>query len=160
MFTRILVPLDGSDLAEAVLPHVEELASKLGARVVLLRVVTSLSRLITMSTAGTAPAAGGVPAMQTDLMTEAHQADLQTAHHYLASIRDRLERRGIPTETIVDDGDAATVILGHAADASLIAMSTHGRGGLTRMVIGSVADEVLRSAPYVPMLLVRGRIEE
>jgi nucleotide-binding universal stress UspA family protein len=126
MYERILVPLDGSERAAAVLPHVKELASSFGSRVLLLWVV------------------------------KIDTGDSSPAHDYLDGIRAQLEAAGISARTTVAVGDAAKAIL-RAADEegiSLVCMSTHGLGGIRRLVLGSVADYVVRQA-NVPVLLVR-----
>jgi nucleotide-binding universal stress UspA family protein len=142
MYKRILIPLDGSALAEAVLPHVEELAKSGGAELVLLRVAS----------AHLFPGADPI---------EAQVAIVQEAENYVADVAQRLQEKGISAEAKVRYGDPAEEILDHAArdQIDLIAMATHGRTGLKRVVLGSVAENVLRSAP-VPMLLVRAPISE
>jgi nucleotide-binding universal stress UspA family protein len=142
MYKRILVPLDGSALAEAVLPHVEELAKSSAAELVLLGVAF----------AHIFPGADPI---------EAQVAAVQEAENYVANLAKTLQEKGIRAEAKVRYGDPAEEILDHAArdHIDLIAMATHGRTGLKRVVLGSVAENVLRSAP-VPMLLVRAPIPE
>ncbi len=139
MFARIVVPLDGSRLAEAILTEVGELAALHRAEVVLLRVAL-------------VHALPGVD--QTDAQVQA----VEEAESYLADVEQRLARHGIRVSSAVRYGRAAEEILDHArsAGADLIAMSTHGRGGLGRLVLGSVAETVLR-ASAVPVLLLRAR---
>ncbi len=139
MFARIVVPLDGSPLAEAILTEVGELAALHRADVVLLRVAL-------------VHALPGVD--QTDAQVQA----VEEAERYLADVEQRLARHGIRVSSAVRYGRAAEEILDHAqsAGADLIAMSTHGRGGLGRLVLGSVAETVLR-ASAVPVLLLRAR---
>jgi nucleotide-binding universal stress UspA family protein len=140
MFARILVPLDGSDLAEAVLAEVSELATLHGAEVVLLRVAL-------------AHALPGVD--QTELQVRA----VEEAESYLARVEGRLRARGIKAESAVRYGRAAEEILDHieSCGADLIAMATHGRSGIQRWVLGSVAESVLRGAA-VPVLLLRAKL--
>jgi len=142
MYKRILIPLDGSALAEAVLPHVEGLAKSSAAELVLLRV--AFAHML--------PGADPI---------EAQVARVQEAENYVADLAKRLQEKGVSAEAKVRYGDPAEEILDHAArdHIDLIAMSTHGRTGLKRVVLGSVAENVLRSAP-VPMLLVRAPISE
>jgi nucleotide-binding universal stress UspA family protein len=139
MFSRLLVPLDGSSLAEAILLQVTELASLHGAEVVLLRVAH----------------AHAFPA--TDEI-EAQVRAVQEADAYLAGVAQRLKAGGIKVQCVVRYGQAAEEILDHAGvgGVDLIAMSTHGRSGMRRWMLGSVAEKVLRAAP-VPVLLVRAR---
>jgi nucleotide-binding universal stress UspA family protein len=142
MYKRILIPLDGSALAEAVLPHVEELAKSSAAELVLLRV--ALAHIF--------PGADPI---------EAQVAAVQEAENYVADVAKTLQEQGVRAEAKVRYGDPAEEILDHAArdHIDLIAMATHGRTGLKRVVLGSVAENVLRSAS-VPMLLVRAPIPE
>ncbi len=139
MFSRILVPLDGSPLAEAILPEVMELAALHGAEVMLLRVAL-------------AHAFPGVN--QTDVQVRA----VEEAEGYLAGVQQHLEARGLLVNCAVRYGHAAGEILEHAQarGATLIAMSTHGRSGIRRWVLGSVAEAVLRASP-VPVLLLHAR---
>ncbi len=140
MFQRILVPLDGSTLAEAVLPQVEELARLHGSEVLLLRVAL----------------AHGLPGTdQTALQVQT----VEEADRYLATIEEQLVAQGIKALVSVRYGHAAEEILDHArrAHADLIAMTTHGRSGIRRWMLGSVAEKVVRAAP-VPVLLLRATL--
>jgi nucleotide-binding universal stress UspA family protein len=135
---RILVPLDGSDLAERALPLAMLLAGRAEAEVILTHVVAALDD----------PSGGGADGAL-DLAREQARA-------YLHEVSQRLVEPGVTLHTDVRVGLAAEGILA-AADArraDLIAMSTHGRGGLGRLVYGSVADRVARGAS-APVLLAR-----
>ena len=142
MYRKILVPLDGSDMAEAVLPHVEMLARANGCEVVLLRVALNPAYQFAM----TDPAMLGV--IVNDMQAEAEK--------YLQRVTGQLKERGLTVTSEMAEGDTATCILKIAEQkgADLIAMSTHGRSGVARWLIGSVADRVMRTAK-VPVLLVR-----
>ncbi len=137
MFQRILVPLDGSRLAEVILPDVLELAAQQQAEVVLLRVALAHAR----------------PGVE---LTEAQVHVVEEAERYLADVEHRLADRGIRVSNVVRYGRAAEEILDHAraSGIDLIAMSTHGRSGIERVLLGSVAERVLREAP-VPVFLHR-----
>lgn len=137
---RILVPLDGSLLAEAVLPIAEEWAKEEEAEVVLLRAVR----------------AHHVPGRDdVDAETEA----VAEGETYLKGIAERLERRGLKqVRWVVWYSEPAEAII-HAVGVygvDLIAMATHGRSGLSRLLLGSVAEAVVRAAP-VPVLMIRGQ---
>lgn len=136
-FQRILIPLDGSDCAENILPTVEKLATELKAELILLRVAL----------ANTFP--GWDP-------TEAQLKVVREAEEYLQKVEDRLKAKGFKVESHVRYGDDAEEILDHAAqkDIDLIAMTTHGRSGVKRFLLGSVAEKVLRYCPK-PIFLVR-----
>jgi len=154
MFTQILVPLDGSDVAERALPYVEELARRFGSAVLLLRATTPAETLVTAPGAAptVAPVVDPLPIME---------AERREADAYLRTIADRLHGAGVSVTYEQHMGSAAEVIIDRARKrrADLIAMTTHGRGGLGRLVFGSVADAVLRSAPC-PVFLVRVREAE
>lgn len=160
MYDRILMPLDGSELAEAVEPYVLPIAEKFDSELILMQAVTPLSKLIgkipppaAMAPGAMAPAAAEIDA---DAARAQVEAETRSAREYLDSVSRRLQERGIRARTYVAEGDAAPAILEHASesDVSLITMSTHGRSGLGRAVFGSVADEVLRNS-RLPVLLVR-----
>lgn len=133
----ILVPLDGSACAEKILPAVEKLAEDLKAGIVLLRVAYAL----------TFP--GADP-------TDAQIKAVREAEEYLERIAGRLAARGFRVETHVRYGHEAEEILAHAGerDLDLIALTTHGRSGVRRFLLGSVAEKVLRHSPK-PVFLVR-----
>ena len=137
MFRRILVPLDGSALAEAVLPRVTELAKSIGAEVLLLRVA------IAHVFPGVDP-------------TEEEVRVVRGAEEYVEAMAGKLAEKGIPVRAAVRYGKPAAEIIEHIAanEVDLVAMSTHGRSGLSRLVMGSVAEEVVRNAE-VPVLLWR-----
>jgi len=139
MFKRILVPLDGSSLAEAVLPQVQDLVKAIGGEVFVLRVA----------------AAHVFPGVDP---TEKEVDVVQKAEAYATEVADRLRTEGIPVHSSVRYGEAAEEILAHIRDNAidLVAMSTHGRSGLSRLVMGSVAEQVVRHAT-VPVLLMRAR---
>ncbi len=142
MYKKILVPLDGSELAEAVLPQARMLAECGAAEIVLLR-VTSYPVYDTM------PAdAGLVESMIEAIRNEAQQ--------YLDRMAADLKQLGVTASAVVREGAVADNILdyAHRNGVDLIAMSTHGRSGLGRWLIGSVADRVVHGA-QVPVLLVR-----
>ncbi|MFZ5917303.1 MAG: universal stress protein [Chloroflexota bacterium] len=146
MKERILVPLDGSALAEQALPHAVALGQGLSAGLELLRTVVIL------------PDAG-------DLLSEAglEEAALidrldAEARAYLTKIAARLEAPGLKVQCTVEHGPAAETIVAHAERhaARLIVMATHGYTGIKRWSHGSVAERVLQSAG-VPVLMVRGQ---
>ena len=141
MFKRILVPLDGSSLAEAILPQVQDLAKALGAELFLVR-------------AAVAHVFPGVDP------TEGEVDVVRKAEAYVTEVAGRLHDAGIPIHTAVRYGEAAEEILRHIKDnaVDLVAMSTHGRSGLSRLVLGSVAAQVVHRAT-VPVLLMRARGE-
>ena len=153
MFEKVLVPLDGSDLAEEVLDRVAELAKKLASTLILVQAIDSLSqRLVALN--GIEPA-GAVPA-NVEAVEEAIDVEKASAQSYLARMKAHLSSEGLEVETYLGEGQPVEVILDLATKegAGLIAMTTHGRGGLGRLVFGSVSDAVLRHST-VPVLLLR-----
>ena len=151
VYQRILVPLDGSELAEQVLPHVEALAERLDATLLLLRATVSPATVI----ATTAVAAEPMAAAAID-PTPIVEAEEDVAVDYLAAIGKRLEAAGLRVELLMAEGPAGDVIVeqARAQRADLVAMATHGRAGLDRVLFGSIADDVLHHA-RCPVLLVR-----
>ena len=147
MIHRILVPLDGSALAEAILPSVEEIARLAGATVILLHVVDPLQPH------DEAAKSGPVDVRQELRLVETRVQD------YLTHIAGRLSAAGIASQPTIVPGPAAPTIIQLGATADLIAMATHGRSGLGRLVFGSVADAVVRGAS-TPVLLVRAHARE
>jgi nucleotide-binding universal stress UspA family protein len=143
MYKRILVPLDGSPLAEAALAHAETLAQQFASEVLLLRVVVSPYAII-------------APDLVLAGYDSNHQQFEDQAEHYLQAVAGKLAARQIKVRTMTCDGPVAEAILDRAREnqIDLIVMSTHGRGGVSRWVYGSVADRLLQAAPC-PVLLVR-----
>ena len=142
-YRRILVPLDGSPEAETVVPLVEGLVDPVDGDLVLLRVLIPLPP----------PAAAELPST---VVVEAAQEVYAEVDRYLGGLGQTITARGLRVQTATRSGDPARRIVETAreVDASLIAMTTHGRSGLSRVVFGSVAEWVVREAP-VPVLLMR-----
>jgi nucleotide-binding universal stress UspA family protein len=150
MYKRILVPLDGSSLAEEVLDHAAEAARCAeGAELILIQVVST----VTMVAATDPMAASGAEAAVAMQATEEAEEEAAT---YLREVVARPELRGIPVQIVVTRGSPAREIIEYAQGngIELIAMSTNGRSGLGRLVFGSVADQVLRESG-IPILLIR-----
>jgi nucleotide-binding universal stress UspA family protein len=142
-YRRIVVPLDGSELAEDALQRAVALATPLGATLDLIQVVPWAASYIV--------AGGDSVFVPGDLDTSLEEA----ATTYLNEVSGRLGE-GPPRETHVLRGNAADAILDHArgSGADLIVMSTHGRSGITRWALGSVTDKVIRAGD-VPVLVHR-----
>mgnify|MGYP000718613936 FL=1 len=142
MYKRALVPLDGSPVAEAIIPFILDIAGPLDMEVDLLRVVEPLAPMVIE---------GSRHVEVEDI--EARRTD---AEEYLAPIAVELRNKGVKVESRVRRGNPAEEIVAAAREtgADLIAMSTHGRGGLGRLVFGSVAQAVLRHVD-MPVFLMR-----
>lgn len=145
MYQRILVPLDGSELAEAALVHARGLAGQFQSEIDLLRVLVSPYTI----------AAPDLILAGYDIGQEGLQ---KAAEEYLNAVAAELQAEGLSVAARTASGPVAEAILDYAADngVDLVVMSTHGRGGISRWVYGSVADRVLQAATC-PVLLVRVR---
>ncbi|MEW6280411.1 MAG: universal stress protein, partial [Candidatus Eremiobacterota bacterium] len=145
MISKILVPLDGSPLAEQALPYAVEMARKFSARLVLLRcMVLPEPVLVGMDMA--------IPQHYTDLQ----RIEREHVENYLAAVRERPELQGLVADARAPFGSPGEAILefAEAEQCDLIVMSSHGRSGLSRFVYGSVAEKVLHHTPC-PLLLVK-----
>jgi nucleotide-binding universal stress UspA family protein len=144
MFDNIMVPLDGSELAERALPYARHLASATHATLHLVRVVDLPSAVKAHKLGAPVNVYAGVIESQRD------EADA-----YLEDVRAREETGGLSLSVKRLDGDTATVLLDYVRDAGIdtVVMTSHGGSGLTRWAFGTVADRVLRGSS-VPMLLV------
>jgi nucleotide-binding universal stress UspA family protein len=144
MYQTILVPLDGSKRAEAILPHMEQLAGRCEAKVVFFQVVEPIPLAV-----GAGDAYG---------VLQQHQLEEKTkeAEAYLASLRGEFREKGIEARTHVAHGPVVEGIINAAEreGADLIAIASHGRTGLSRVFYGSVAAGVLHRIDR-PLLIVR-----
>lgn len=142
MYKRVVVPLDGSQVAEGILPFILGIAGPLDLDVVLLRVVQPIPPTVIEGA--------------THVVVDDIEARMAEAKEYSDGAARELEAKGIRVRVEVRRGDPASEIVAAATQtgADLIAMSTHGRSGLGRLVFGSVAQAVLRQAE-IPVLLIR-----
>jgi nucleotide-binding universal stress UspA family protein len=142
MYTKILVPLDGSPLAELAVNHAAEIARGAGAEVIFLQVVHG-------------PLAS-VPETGQGAESEAFQEEAARSLAYLDTVAFRLREENIRTRTEVIEGEPASGILrfAHKENVDAIVMSTHGRGGLSKMIMGSVAQKVALTTKR-PVMLVK-----
>ena len=154
---RILVPLDGSPLAEQVLPQVRVLAPLLGANVHLVHVVRPAGNEVALSRGGERTTASAPAVAWREQIHQTYAAVCEHAAQYLTIQATSLQEASIAVTTEVRFGRPANLILETAAmrDASLIAMATHGRSGMQRWALGSVTDEVAQSAT-IPVFIARG----
>ncbi|MDX2454100.1 universal stress protein [Desulfosarcina sp.] len=147
MYETILVPLDGSKRAEAILPHVEELARRFGAKVIFLRIVEDVMML------------GYDEVVDLSMYQQDHDRLKKEAKSYLAGLEGVFKEKKINAKKIVSSyGSVVQSIIDTAAreGADLIAMASHGRGSLSRVFYGSVAAGVLHSIDR-PLLIIRSR---
>jgi nucleotide-binding universal stress UspA family protein len=137
MYTRILVPLDGSDAAEGALAHAAQMADIFDAELILLR-------------------ATFIPDLPDLDLSEAQNILIKESEAYLCDAAGRLKGRGRGVRTVVRWSEAAEAIIDDAVaqEVSVVVMATHGYRGPERWPMGSVAEKVLRSM-RVPVLLIR-----
>lgn len=148
MYKKILVPLDGSELAKKVLPHATALAKDSGAELTLVTVVQ-----FTMGATG-----AKLEAMP-EAVAERKAALKAEALIYLEKIQRDLKDKGVIAHCVALEGDVASQIIAFAEQKSfdLIAMATHGRSGIDRFVMGSIAEKVVRGT-VIPVLLIRSLV--
>lgn len=156
MFSKIVVPLDGSKLAETVLPQVEVMAQGCDTEEITLVSVTEY--IIGSQHLVSYPQqleSFPPPQIVTTIPVSIGKKQSQ-AEKYLARIAKRLRKKGLKVKTIVALGDPAREIVKNANEngAELIAMASHGRSGISRWAFGSVADKVLK-ASSIPVLIVK-----
>ncbi len=148
-FDRVLVPLDGSDFGALALTPAREMAKLFGAEIVLARVVPAPIELTSVS---------GVPGVP--LAGEGHRSRVTEAREYLESIVEGGDEGELRAVVVEADGAAEGVVeCAKSENADLIALSTHGRGGLARAVLGSVADKIIRSS-HLPIYVTRPEAQE
>jgi nucleotide-binding universal stress UspA family protein len=149
MYKKILVPLDGSKLAECAIPHVEALAQCCDTEKVILVSVTERVQGYRAFEDPSQP-------LGQQLVPEAVGKKEKQAQRYLGRIAKAMEAKGIKVDTEVLLGDPAEEIVIYAKHpgCDLIVMSSHGRSGPSRWAHGSVADRVFKGSP-VPVLMVR-----
>lgn len=145
MYKKILVPLDGSALAEKVLPHATALAKGSGAEVTLFTVIQ-----LSLGPAGAK--AEAIP----EALAERMAALKTEALIYLEKVQRDLKAKGVVAHCLAQEGDVASEIIFFAEKQGfdLVAMATHGRTGIDRFVMGSVAEKVVRGT-VKPVLLIR-----
>jgi len=143
-FTRILVPLDGTGRSASVVPYVIDVAKRFKSRVRLLAVETDGDDLV------------HVPRAERGAIgTSPHTGDVVALRRYLDIVAEQFREKGLEVDADIRSGEPPAEILSAAFEwrCDLIAMATRARGGIKRLVLGSVAEEVLRES-RLPVLLV------
>jgi nucleotide-binding universal stress UspA family protein len=142
LYRKILVPLDGSKTAQGVLPHAKALAYSEGAEIILLNVAANPALEFAFSD----------PSIAAKSIAEQEEQ----GKNYIKGIESQLKSAGFKVSTLLREGAAADVILKVAEEmqVDVITMSTHGRSGAARWLMGSVADRVVRYAKS-PVMLIR-----
>jgi nucleotide-binding universal stress UspA family protein len=146
MYKRILLPLDGSPLAEQALPHAIAIAERFQSELILLQVLVPLPRAPTTTEA---------------TVLRAEEATAVLVREYLKRVAASVQEHSITVQVITIEGRPHFQILQYAEtnQVDMIVMCSRGQSGLSRWMIGSVADRVMRGA-NVPVLLVRAQKKE
>jgi nucleotide-binding universal stress UspA family protein len=148
VYHKILVPLDGSKLAECALPHAISIAKAYGAELILVSVTEVVEGFRVVNDPSTSGEEGFIP--------EAGGKLEKQARNYLDKIVKKIEKDGIQVTTEVPYGKPAEEIMASANlyRCDLVVMSSHGRSGVSKWTHGSVADKVLRGVKS-PVLIIR-----
>ena len=139
MYTRILLPLDGSAMAEKAVPYAVAQAERFGAQLILLRAVEPILYTRSLAT-----------------LDDAREQRMKLARDYLERVAAGIRERGIEVQVVVTE-EAPTLAITQYAEANqvdLITLCSRGRSGPSRWLMGGVADRIVRGAK-VPVLLVR-----
>jgi len=146
MYQHIMVPLDGSELAECVLPHVESIATGCSvSRITLVRIVTPLHMY-----------GGTETRLSPEERKHLEEDSIKVATAYLEEQAKQLRDKGALVETTVLFGNVFDKLYDYITEneVDLVIIATHGRSGVSRLFLGSIADRLLHQAP-VPILMVR-----
>lgn len=145
MYQKILVPLDGSKRAERILPHVEKLAHDNDATVIFLTVVS-------------APRVFGYDDLQYAHFEKQFETFMDESEKYVKSLQGEFKAKGIQARHRAVTGPVVKEILDAAdrEDVDLVAICSHGRGGLSRLFYGSIASGILNRVDR-PLLIIRAR---
>jgi nucleotide-binding universal stress UspA family protein len=173
MFKKTLVLLDGSKLAEEIIPYITDACSRPDSEVVLLQVNTSHITIappqsIHTLTYGreTKPGTTSASDMSEHFIPESGagselkeiEREQSKSKGYLEDVADRLRAQGMKVKTVTLEGDVNETIVNHIQNShvSVVALTTHGASGMDRGLLGSVAQYVMKESP-VPVLLVKTR---
>jgi nucleotide-binding universal stress UspA family protein len=148
MFENILVCLDGSKLSEAILPLAAELAKRFGSRVVLLNVIVVPTVLAGFGKTEIEPT-------QSTQFSEQESEQEEESNYYLESIAGTLREKGLDVECVTVEGTIEESIITYARnyEIGLIALSTHGNSGLSRFILRSTTEFILRKSG-IPVLAI------
>lgn len=156
MYTKVLLPLDGSDLSREAIDDALALATKTGASVVLVQVIDSEEQLITQASGITIePMAMGE--ITVDAARSAVAAQREAASANLEGAKAAFAAAGISAETMIREGHPGDEIVAAVEEtgADVVVIATHGRTGFRRAILGSVADHVARHTPNASVLLIK-----
>lgn len=156
MYKKVLLTHDGSDLAGQAIRHAAGIAKASGAEVVVLQVVDSVAQLMAQMTTGTIEPLPAGP-LTAEIAQESVSGQHQLAEQNLGHVRDALMQQGVEkVSMVVVEGRPEDAITQAVKDlgCDLVVISTHGRTGFRRAMMGSVADHVIRNTPGAPVLVV------
>ncbi|MGE3855885.1 MAG: universal stress protein [Dehalococcoidia bacterium] len=159
MYSKILLTLDGSEVSQQAIPHAVTLAKQTGAEVILLQVIDSESQML-MRAAGATIEPIAVGQVTADIAHEAVLAEREEAEANLNAVKEAMTAQGVAKiTTMVREGYASDEIVAAADETGvdMVVIATHGRSGISRAILGSVADHVMRNTPSASVLLVRAR---
>ncbi len=173
MNTKILVCLDGSKLAEAILPYVADSCSRPDTELELVQVVPSQvtipppQSMHTMTfgretrpgkTAASDLGSTSLPEAGLEAELKEIEREQSRAKNYLEGLAGKLRKQGLKVTTLILEGDARDKILSHIQKGKIavVALSTHGEGGMERGLLGGVTQHILKESP-VPVLLIKPR---
>lgn len=152
---RVLLTLDGSELSHAAVPHAEYLARALGAELTLIQVTDSEADLLAASMPVGAPPRAAIPVDAASQIAAEQRAQADAA---LGAIATAMRERGVAnvaTEVVAGEPTEAILEAVDRLGVDVVVMATHGRGGLGRLLLGSVADSVARNTEHSAVLLIR-----
>lgn len=157
MYSKIVLTLDGSEVSHQAIPHAVTLAKQTGAEVILVQVIDSEAQVM-IQTAGSAIEPMAVGQINADIARDAVAAEREEAQANLEAVKGMMASQGVANvSTMVREGYAGDEIV-KAADetkADVVVIATHGRSGIGRAILGSVADHVVRHSARASVLLVR-----
>ena len=146
MYQKILIPLDGSELAECSLLHAKAIAKGCNAsELIVFRAIEPLS----------AQTISAIAEVGDDLLEKAKYENAKAAQDYIFKMASTLKAEGLTTRGVTTNGRPSDEIIDYSQknNIDLIVMSTHGRSGISRFYFGSVADRVSRHSP-IPVLII------
>ncbi|MBI9085045.1 MAG: universal stress protein [Desulfobacterales bacterium] len=146
MYSKILVPLDGSPRAQRILSHVEDIARFHKSKVILLRVLRSVV------------VSDGYKQVLLEETKQEQRRRIEKEQRYLNGVKGEFREKGIQATTVLETGPVVRTIIAvsQREDVDLIALASHGRAGLAQVFFGSTAAGVLNQADR-PLLLIRSR---
>jgi nucleotide-binding universal stress UspA family protein len=156
MYRKILLPLDGSEISTRAMRHASGIAQATGGEVVLVQVVDSEAQILAQTATATIEPLPAGP-ISANIVHDAVQAQRQAAEEILQQAAQQLREEGVQTVSMeILEGSPGDQITEAAArlGCDLVVMATHGRSGIKRAILGSVADHVVRNTPGIAVLLV------